>query len=409
MATGRSRGGTRCHLRWPSASRNLRSVSPQRGHAEQPAVSGYPENSRRPRPVGQIGAAGGDRCSLSLTAGHRRCFHYRVDLQLQSLTETIEQADYRVRSGSHAAERIWPTGFDVLDSHLQGGFRSGDLILLGGPQGMGKTTFVLQVARNIARQGRPVLYFCYEHDQTTMLIRLVALEAGLIGGPDAPSLNVVRRIFESSDGLGRSLRERLAETSGGAQALDIVQEYADRLTVHRSSGTQTTLDDIKDTIASVKKAHGAAPFICVDYLQKIPMKGSPNEEERITSVVEQVKDMTLDYDVPVLCVVASDKEGIASGKRMRVNHMRGSSALAYEADTVLMLNNKYDVVARHHLVYDSGNIERFRHWAVLSIEKNRSGVTGVDMEFPKRFEQSRFETHGQLVREKLVDERVFVE
>ena len=29
------------------------------------------------------------------------------------------------------------------------------------------------------------------------------------------------------------------------------------------------------------------------------------------------------------------------------------------------------------------------------------------MEFPKRFEQSRFETQGQLVREKLVDERVF--
>ena len=65
-------------------------------------------------------------------------------------------------------------------------------------------------------------------------------------------------------------------------------------------------------------------------------------------------------------------------------------------------DNKYDVVARHHLVYDTGNVERFRHWAVLSIEKNRSGLTGVDMEFPKRFEQSRFETQGQLVREKLV-------
>ena len=94
---------------------------------------------------------------------------------------------------------------------------------------------------------------------------------------------------------------------------------------------------------------------------------------------------------------------------MRVNHIRGSSALAYEADTVLMLNNKFDVVARHHLVYDSGNVERFRHWAVLTVEKNRSGLTGVDMEFAKRFEQSRFETHGQLVREKLVDERVFIE
>ena len=32
--------------------------------------------------------------------------------------------------------------------------------------------------------------------------------------------------------------------------------------------------------------------------------------------------------------------------------MRGSSALAYEADVVLVLNNKFDIVARHHLTYD---------------------------------------------------------
>ena len=332
-----------------------------------------------------------------------------MDLQLQSLTETLDQADYRVRTGAHAAERVWPTGFDVLDANLHGGFRSGDLVLIGGPQGMGKTTWVLQVARNIARQGRPVLYFCYEHDQTTMLIRLVALEAGLIGGIEAPSINRIRYTFEASDGLGRGLRERLADTAGGAEALDIVQEYSDRLSIHRSSGSTTTLDHIKEAIVQVKEKHGTAPFVCIDYLQKIPMPGLPNEDERITKVVEEVKDMTLDYDVPTLCVVASDKEGIQSGKRMRVNHMRGSSALAYEADTVLMLNNKYDVVARHHLVYDAGNIERFKHWAVISIEKSRSGVTGVDLEFPKRFDQSRFDTKGQIVREKLMDERVFTE
>jgi replicative DNA helicase len=331
-----------------------------------------------------------------------------VDLLLQSLTETLEQADYRVKSGSHQAERVWPTGFDVLDANLQGGFRSGDLILLGGPQGMGKTTWMLQVARNIAMQGRPVLYFCYEHDQTTMLIRLVALEAGIIGGIDAPGINRIRATFEAADGLGRSLSERLSDTSGGAEALERVKEYSDRLTIHRSSGSSTTLDQIKETISEVTQKHGRAPFVCIDYLQKIPMPGV-DEEERTTAVVTQVKDMTLDYDVPALCIVASDKEGISSGKRMRVNHMRGSSSLAYEADTVLMLNNKYDVVARHHLVFDTGNVERFKHWAVLSIEKNRSGLTGVDMEFPKRFEQSRFDTQGQLVREKLVDERVFVE
>ena len=333
-------------------------------------------------------------------------FHIGMTLQLQSLSETLEQADYRVRAGAHNAARIWPSGFDVLDENLQGGFRSGDLILLGGPQGMGKTTFMLQVARNVARQGRPVVYFCYEHDQTTMLIRLVALEAGLVGGVDAPSINRIRSSFEAADGLGRGLTQRLSDTDGGSEALDVVREYADRLHIHRSSGTTTTMEEIIETVSAIREVHGTAPFVCVDYLQKIPMPGFA-EDERTTMVTEQLKDMTLDHEVPVLAIVASDKDGIETGKRMRVSHMRGSSALAYEADTVLMLNNKYDVVARHHLVYDTGNVDRYKNWAVLSIEKNRSGVTGVDMEFPKRFDQSRFETRGHLVREKLVDERVF--
>ena len=46
---------------------------------------------------------------------------------------------------------------------------------------------------------------------------------------------------------------------------------------------------------------------------------------------------------------------------------------------------------------------------MLTVEKNRNGRDGVDLEFRKRFDQSRFETDGQQVAEQLVDERVFVE
>ena len=87
----------------------------------------------------------------------------------------------------------------------------------------------------------------------------------------------------------------------------------------------------------------------------------------------------------------------------------GDAALREVADRLRVQLRAADVVARHHLVYDAGNIERFKHWAVISIEKSRSGITGVDLEFPKRFDQSRFDTKGQVVREKLMDERVFTE
>jgi replicative DNA helicase len=252
--------------------------------------------------------------------------------------------------------------------------------------------------------------FSYEHDLQTLLIRLVALEAGLLGGPDAPSLNRVRQTFEAVDGLSGSLTERLSDTDGGAKAIEVVQEYADRLVLHRSTGSSTGVDEIRAAISHVREETGQLPLVIVDYLQKVHVPGNiPEEDERVTQVVEALKDLALDEDVPVLAIVAADKAGIQSGKRMRVNNMRGSSALAYEADTVLILNDKYDVVARHHLVYNVGNVERFRQWAVLTVEKNRNGQAGADLEFFKRFEQSRFDPEGRVVAEQLTDERVFVE
>jgi hypothetical protein len=99
-------------------------------------------------------------------------------------------------------------------------------------------------------------------------------------------------------------------------------------------------------------------MVIVDYLQKVYVPhGPPVEDDRITVVVEGLKDLALDLDVPVLAVAAGDKQGISSGRRMRTSHLRGSSAVAYEADCVLMLNNKFDVVARHHLVYDLGSAD----------------------------------------------------
>lgn len=331
-----------------------------------------------------------------------------MDLSLETLSGVLEQADHRVRAGAHPLSRVWATGFDLLDQTLAGGFRSGELVLLGGPQGLGKTTWVLQVARNTARSGRSAVIFSFEHDLQTLLIRLVSLEAGQLGGIGAPNVQRVRQAFEATDGRTGSLSDRLVDTEGGVQALEVVQEYAERLHLHRSTGTSTSIDTITAAIEDVREKTGEAPLVVVDYLQKVHSPQS-DEQERITAVTEGLKDLALDHDVPILAVVASDREGLANGKRMRINNMRGSSALAYEADTVLLLNNKYDVVARHHLVYSMGNVEKFRNWAVMTVEKNRNGRAGIDLEFLKRFDQCRFETTGRQVVEQLVDERVFVE
>jgi replicative DNA helicase len=83
--------------------------------------------------------------------------------------------------------------------------------------------------------------------------------------------------------------------------------------------------------------------------------------------------------------------------------------VAVPADVVLILNEKFDVVARHHLVYDLSSAERFRSWVVMTIEKNRNGVDRVNLEFEKVFKQGRFDPDGGRVQEELIDERIFVD
>jgi replicative DNA helicase len=328
--------------------------------------------------------------------------------RLRSLTDVIIETDQKLRNGQSAAARVWPTGFEALDVALTGGFRSGELVLLGGPQGLGKTAMALQMLRNTIAANRSAVLFSYEHDAHSILERLLAIEAGAIAGTDAIGLTKIRAGFEARHARAHSMEERFANSRGGAEAVRALESYGDRLHVHTSSGLHTTLEEIRAAVAEVTERDGRAPLVLVDYLQKVPVPGAlATEEERVAIAVARLKDMALELGVPVLAIVAADKSSLVAGRRMRVHDLRGSSALAYEADVVLILNNKYDIVAKHHLVYHLGNAERFRHWVVMSIEKNRSGADHLELEFQKRFEQGRFEPEGRVVEEQLIEERVF--
>jgi replicative DNA helicase len=320
----------------------------------------------------------------------------------RSLLDAFERADELLQSGLSATAATWPTGFVPLDECLGGGLRAGELTLLGGAPGLGKTTFALQVARNVAAAGQHVLYVCYEHREQDLLERLLGMELGLQGDEEGLDLGRLRAVFAGDGGVD-GLVERLTGCPGGVQALEALSSYASRLALAVVAGQRTGLDELRSLVldAAVDR-----PLVVVDYLQKVRAPGETSDaDDRVTLVAEGLKDLALEADLPLLAIVAADKAGVDGG-RTRLRHLRGSTALAYEADVALILNDKYSIVARHHLMYGTTNAEQYRKWAVCSVEKNRSGRDDVDLEFRKHFERGHFSPYGQRVAEQLVDERV---
>lgn len=328
--------------------------------------------------------------------------------RLQSVSSVLEETDGRLKAGRAAGAKIWWTGFGALDKALNGGFRSGELVILGGAQGLGKTTFALQVMRNLTATGHSAVYFSFDHDNHSLIERLIAMEAAEIAGSIAVPLKIVREAFEARYRREPTIEGRLADTEAGVEAVQALRENGQRLHIHRSKSSDTDVQVMRQVIERIRDETGQAPFVVVDSLQKVHFDGPMllSEDDRVTFVVEALKDLTLELAVPVLAIVAA---GPSAGQRMRVQDLRGSSAIVVPADVVLILNDKFDVVARHHLVYNLSSAERFRSWVVMTIEKNRNGVDRVNLEFQKLFKQGRFDPEGGRVEEELIDERIFVE
>src|SRR3954454_24706254 len=96
----------------------------------------------------------------------------------RSAVEVLVDVNDRVQSGQLGEYEPIPLGMAPIDRTIGGGIKPGELLLIGGAQGTGKTTMALQMARNIAASGQAiVLYVCFEHDEADLLNRLISMES----------------------------------------------------------------------------------------------------------------------------------------------------------------------------------------------------------------------------------------
>jgi replicative DNA helicase len=302
------------------------------------------------------------------------------------------------------SSRSVPTGFGVLDQALEGGLRTGDLTVVGGTPGVGKTTLVLQMARNIAMAGKRVVFACYDHDETSLLTRLLMLELGDLteGSIESASRTRarVRAVARGETTLGEELSGNLLLRAAHGR----LQAYGDRLWLQSASRTTTGLEELSTAARQV----GSGGTLFVDYMQKVPSVDSASEDVRIDHVAAALKEIALEHNVAVVAVVVGDQIGL-SVRRIRIQHMRGASGVAYESDVILMLNEKYLAVSKRHSAFDAVAAESFKRRIVVSVDKNRHGPGGIDLEFRKEFLHFRFDPDGGYVDEQLIDDLMFPE
>lgn len=338
----------------------------------------------------------------------------------RTLLQVIDEADEKIIQGDLVDYVPMPTGFDPLDGLIGGGLRKTELTLLGGAQGLGKTIATLQIARNIAMRPKQFIFFLsYEHTEAHLFHRLLCLES--INPPEVDLTNGLKlrdlyqiivaqraKSFMGSSGSGvGSLQGILRENPQTAQALQRVLSYSDRFIVLKASPAVTNLRAIKEMTARLADKTGGNVTVFVDYLQKIAVhpERPRDENDKVTIIVEGLKDIALSLDVPVFSIVAADREGLKS-KRIHLYHLRGSSALDYESDIAIIMNNKYQILAKDHVAFNPYNAKQYRNWVVFTVEKNRAGRAMMDMEFEIHGQHFAFNPRGQRVQQQLIDDKV---
>jgi replicative DNA helicase len=334
------------------------------------------------------------------------------NIQPRSATQVLTTLASKVAEGDVTQYQPVPLGFTPLDKSIGGGMRAGEMLLIGGAQGTGKTTMALQMARNIVMSGlASVLYICFEHDEEYLLNRLIAQETVL---PSLPSrsggvkLTDVRQEILGTWMATGGQNADLGQNPRLRPALERINRYGPNLYLLRGSQTTSTVENMASLVEKYKELAGEQRLVVfIDYMQKVPVHPEPpNEVEKVTYVVQGLKDLALNYEVPLISIVAADKEGLKAS-RLRNHHLRGSSAINYEADIIVILNEKYQIVAKVNIEFNPYQAQRFRDWVVLTIEKNRGGTNAVDLEYQKYFEFSCFDPNGRTVMEKLIEERLY--
>jgi len=254
-----------------------------------------------------------------------------------------------------------PVSFYDLDAMTQG-LQRGSLVVFAGRPSMGKTSFAMNLAQNVAKTNKlPVCYFSLEQSREQMSYRFLSMGLGIESGRLRTG-----RIQQDEWGLIGKEIEDIAEVpificdKGSIKVKEILS---------------------KSRKVKEKVGLGKLGLVIVDYIQ---MMDGPNKESRdkeLSKIVLDLKEMAKALDVPVVLMsqVSRDVES-RENKRPMLCDLRETESLESHADAVIML---YRDEYYHPETEERGIAE-------LIVTKHRNGPVGtVKLLFEPQFTRYR--------------------
>ena len=209
------------------------------------------------------------------------------------------------------------TGFTKLDA-ITSGWQPSDLIIIAARPGMGKTAFVLSMARNIAIDfGHPVALFSLEMSSVQLITRLISSETGL-----------------SSEKLrtGKLEKHEWEQLSVKVKNLEKAPLFID-------DSPSLSIFDLRAKARRLASQHGIK-IIIVDYLQLMTAGGNGknggNRGQEISTISRNLKALAKELGIPVIALSQLSRavETRGSSKRPLLSDLRESGAIEQDADIV---------------------------------------------------------------------------
>lgn len=326
------------------------------------------------------------------------------DFRPFDLGEALDEFDRRLASGELRDQRPIPLGFPELDGCLGGGAQLEDLILLGGPAGVGKTIAGLQAAARVAASGDALaIYLCYEHSCQTLLSRLICCES--VSDPDDPQPSGVARdeiaaairdyygeVNAARAGPGLDVQWLLERLPHAERAWHKLRRYLDRLWLVKGDGLYTTDDKLGAYLAMARQLGWERIILFVDYIQRLPVRPDfstipLSAGERIDLGMRALKGYALSYHLPIVGVAAADEAGLRR-ERVHFENLWGGALVQYTPDAAVIINR------------DSPDAATGARRVRLAIEKNRNGPSEVEFRHALHGQYYCLSTHGTLVPEE---------